>query len=105
MTPPWPPNRVDMRRTASCAAMKAPVVLTAKICCSRAGAMSTNLAARLTIPALLKKASSRPNSESMIRKSRAISSGLPISAWMVRALCPALRTSAATASAASLRVM
>jgi hypothetical protein len=102
ITPPLPPSRVDMRRTASCAARKAPTVLTARIRCRRSGPISTNLAAFSTMPALLKNASSRPSSASTVLNRRTMSSGLATSAGMAMALRPAFRMSATTASAAAL---
>ena len=68
--------------------------------CSRSRRDVDELASRADDAGVVEEGVEAPSSASTVLNSRAMSSGLPTSAWMASALRPSLRMSATTASAA-----
>src|SRR6267142_2628204 len=99
MTPPSPPLRVDIRFTASRAHRMLPVTLTAIMRWMRSADMSSTRTEGPTMPALLTRAPSVPNSSAALNSAR-ISLSLPTSLLTAMAL-PFLRSISATASRAA----
>jgi hypothetical protein len=105
ITPPAPPWRVLMRRTASRAQWNAPPTLTANTRAMRAGSISSTRAAGATMPALLTRPPSGPRASSHWRNIAATASARATSAGSSSARRPSARTASTTccAAASSLR--
>jgi hypothetical protein len=103
ITPPWPPRRVSMRRTASRAARKAPSMLTSISRRRSAACVSASGAGLWMTPALLTKTSRRPKAWSIASKRASTSASSPRSARIASARRPAVSTASVTARASASR--
>lgn len=97
--PARPAFGLPLRRPAAPAQRKAEIVFTGNVRTSRSGATSATRAARSTVPALARTASSRGKAVSKASKSGAIAAGSARAACSSAVYAPAAAQWAATASA------